>query len=88
MDLLIVIICHAQWSLASLELKYGNKFVTGGEDMWVRLFDFFTGEELGKLLRFHRFLNIIELITTLALFLKKLNYKAACISNRCGSAHV
>jgi hypothetical protein len=67
MDLLRVIICHAQWSLASLELKYGNKFVTGGEDMWGRLFDFFTGEELGKLLRFHRFLNIIELITTVAL---------------------
>jgi hypothetical protein len=71
MDLLRVIICHAQWRLASVEPKYGNKFVTGGEDTWVRLFDFFTGEELGKLLRFHRFLNIIELITTLALFLKK-----------------
>ncbi|CAO2822747.1 unnamed protein product [Amaranthus hypochondriacus] len=31
---------------ASLEPKYGNKFVAGGEDMWVRLFDFHTGEEI------------------------------------------
>lgn len=38
--------------LASLELKNGNKCVTGGEDMWVRVFDFFTGEELGKFLCF------------------------------------
>ncbi|XP_074281032.1 uncharacterized protein LOC141605976 [Silene latifolia] len=30
---------------ASLEPKYGNKFVAGGEDMWVRVFDFHTGEE-------------------------------------------
>ncbi|CAO2822746.1 unnamed protein product [Amaranthus hypochondriacus] len=31
---------------ASLEPKYGIKFVAGGEDMWVRLFDFHTGEEI------------------------------------------
>ncbi|KAM7256524.1 hypothetical protein ACFE04_012265 [Oxalis oulophora] len=32
---------------ASLEPKFGNKFVVGGEDMWVHLFDFHTGEEIG-----------------------------------------
>ncbi|KAK8525014.1 hypothetical protein V6N13_016007 [Hibiscus sabdariffa] len=32
---------------ASLEPKNGNKFIAGGEDMWVRVFDFHTGEELG-----------------------------------------
>ncbi|XP_070030561.1 uncharacterized protein LOC107808014 isoform X3 [Nicotiana tabacum] len=31
---------------ASLEPKYGLKFVAGGEDMWIRVFDFHTGEEL------------------------------------------
>ncbi|KAK4357736.1 hypothetical protein RND71_023346 [Anisodus tanguticus] len=31
---------------ASLEPKYGFKFVVGGEDMWIRVFDFHTGEEL------------------------------------------
>lgn len=31
---------------ASLEPKYGNKFVAGGEDMWVRVFDFHTGQEI------------------------------------------
>ncbi|CAH9089422.1 unnamed protein product [Cuscuta epithymum] len=31
---------------ATLEPKYGFKFVAGGEDMWVRVFDFNTGEEL------------------------------------------
>ncbi|GMH04488.1 hypothetical protein Nepgr_006327 [Nepenthes gracilis] len=31
---------------ASLEPKYGNKFTAGGEDMWVRVFDFHTGEEI------------------------------------------
>ncbi|PPS01847.1 hypothetical protein GOBAR_AA18822 [Gossypium barbadense] len=34
---------------ASLEPKYGNKFVAGGEDMWVRVFDFHTGDEIGCL---------------------------------------
>lgn len=33
---------------ASLEPKSGNKFVAGGEDMWVRLFDFHTGDEIGE----------------------------------------
>ncbi|KAK2982127.1 hypothetical protein RJ640_029644 [Escallonia rubra] len=31
---------------ASLEPKYGVKFVAGGEDMWLRVFDFHTGEEI------------------------------------------
>lgn len=35
---------------ASLEPKYGNKFIAGGEDMWVHVFDFHTGNEIGKLL--------------------------------------
>ncbi|XP_020587430.1 serine-threonine kinase receptor-associated protein-like isoform X2 [Phalaenopsis equestris] len=33
---------------ASLEPKFGNIFVAGGEDMWVRIFDFHTGEEIGE----------------------------------------
>ena len=31
---------------ASLEPTMGNMFVVGGEDLWVRLFDFHTGEEI------------------------------------------
>ncbi|CAN1331415.1 Serine-threonine kinase receptor-associated protein [Linum perenne] len=31
---------------ASLEPRYGNKFIAGGEDMWVHVFDFHTGEEI------------------------------------------
>eukprot|EP00252_Welwitschia_mirabilis_P007069 TRINITY_DN18120_c1_g1_i2.p1 TRINITY_DN18120_c1_g1~~TRINITY_DN18120_c1_g1_i2.p1 ORF type:complete len:124 (-),score=24.30 TRINITY_DN18120_c1_g1_i2:573-944(-) len=31
---------------ASLEPTMGNLFVAGGEDMWVRLFDFHTGDEI------------------------------------------
>ncbi|XVF88440.1 hypothetical protein PTKIN_Ptkin19aG0051300 [Pterospermum kingtungense] len=31
---------------ASLEPKYGHKFIAGGEDMWVRVFDFHTGDEI------------------------------------------
>ena len=31
---------------ASLEPTMGNMFVAGGEDPWVRLFDFHTGEEI------------------------------------------
>jgi len=34
----------------SLEPKFGNKFVAGGEDMWVHVFDFHTGNEIGELL--------------------------------------
>ena len=33
---------------ASLEPKSGSKFIAGGEDMWVHVFDFFTGEEISK----------------------------------------
>ncbi|TYH48706.1 hypothetical protein ES332_D10G085600v1 [Gossypium tomentosum] len=32
---------------ASLEPKHGDKFIAGGEDMWVHVFDFHTGKELG-----------------------------------------
>lgn len=32
---------------ASLEPKYGNKFIAGGEDMWIHVFDFHTGDEIG-----------------------------------------
>lgn len=35
---------------ASLEPKLGNKFVAGGEDMWIHVFDFNTGEQIGKFL--------------------------------------
>ncbi|XP_059638052.1 uncharacterized protein LOC132279981 [Cornus florida] len=31
---------------ASLEPKYGVKFIAGGEDMWIHVFDFYTGEEI------------------------------------------
>uniref|UniRef100_A0A453KQJ9 Serine-threonine kinase receptor-associated protein n=1 Tax=Aegilops tauschii subsp. strangulata TaxID=200361 RepID=A0A453KQJ9_AEGTS len=31
---------------ASLEPKSGSKFIAGGEDMWVHVFDFLTGEEI------------------------------------------
>jgi hypothetical protein len=37
---------------ASLEPKSGSKFVAGGEDLWVHVFDFFTGEEIGMLYPF------------------------------------
>ncbi len=26
-----------------------SKFIAGGDDMWVRLFDFTTGDEIGEL---------------------------------------
>lgn len=35
---------------ASLEPKLDSKFIAGGEDMWVHLFDFHIGEEIGKFL--------------------------------------
>ncbi|KAG6587904.1 serine-threonine kinase receptor-associated protein-like isoform X1 [Cucurbita pepo subsp. pepo] len=31
---------------ASLEPKYGMKFIAGGEDMWIHVFDFHTGDEI------------------------------------------
>ncbi|KAF5771660.1 hypothetical protein HanRHA438_Chr13g0579101 [Helianthus annuus] len=31
----------------SLEPKLGDKFIAGGEVMWIRLSDFNTGEEIG-----------------------------------------
>ncbi|RZC52065.1 hypothetical protein C5167_020489 [Papaver somniferum] len=31
---------------ASLEPKHGNKFVAAGEDMWIQLFNFRTGEDI------------------------------------------
>lgn len=31
---------------ASLEPKFGNIFIAGGEDMWIRVFDFDTGKEI------------------------------------------
>ncbi|KAJ9140927.1 hypothetical protein P3X46_031517 [Hevea brasiliensis] len=31
---------------ASLEPKYGNKFIVGGEDMWIHVYDFHTGDEI------------------------------------------
>jgi serine-threonine kinase receptor-associated protein len=37
---------------ASLDPETGSKFVTGGEDLWVHVFDFFTGEEIGKFICF------------------------------------
>lgn len=42
---------------ASLEPKYGNKFIAGGEDMWVHVFDFHTGEEVGKFPRIHMYFS-------------------------------
>lgn len=33
---------------ASLEPRLGNKFVAGGQDMWVHVFDFHTGAEIGE----------------------------------------
>lgn len=35
---------------ASLEPKLGNKFIAGGEDMWVHIYDYHTGKEIGKYL--------------------------------------
>lgn len=45
---------------ASLEPKFGNKFVAGGEDLWVHVFDFHTGNEIGKSLdiKLHLYVQI------------------------------
>lgn len=32
---------------ASLEPKFGNRFIAGGEDMLIHVFDFHIGEEIG-----------------------------------------
>ena len=53
---------------ASLEPILGNKFIAGGEDMWIHVFDFHTGEELSlwipvlSLSIFFYFLSFIDLI--------------------------
>ncbi|XP_008785435.1 serine-threonine kinase receptor-associated protein isoform X2 [Phoenix dactylifera] len=31
---------------ASLEPKFGNRFIAGGEDLWVHVFDFHSGEQI------------------------------------------
>lgn len=47
---------------ASLEPKLGNKFIAGGEDMWVHIYDFHTGKEIGKyLLNWRSSSNILPL---------------------------
>jgi serine-threonine kinase receptor-associated protein len=38
---------------ASLEPKSGSKFIAGGEDMWVHVFDFVTGEAISKSIYFN-----------------------------------
>ena len=44
---------------ASLEPKSGNKFIAGGEDMWVHVFDFVTGEEISKSICFNILLSML-----------------------------
>ncbi|TXG61322.1 hypothetical protein EZV62_012685 [Acer yangbiense] len=57
---------------ASLEPKYGNKFIAGGEDMWVHVFDFHTGDEIG--------LFVIAIVNNLYL-------DAACNKGHHGPVH-
>ncbi|KAA3468329.1 Serine-threonine kinase receptor-associated [Gossypium australe] len=49
---------------ASLEPIYGNKFIAGGEDMWVRVFDFQSGDEIGMFLYINLCIALYFLVIT------------------------
>lgn len=49
---------------ASLEPIYGNKFIAGGEGMWVRVFDFHTRDEIGMLSYINLCIGLYFLIIT------------------------
>lgn len=51
---------------ASLEPKFGNRFIAGGEDMWVHVFDFHTGEEIGRLYGARKYLETV--VTLISIF--------------------
>lgn len=53
---------------ASLEPRFGNKFVAGGEDLWVHVFDFHTGAEIGKTSSLFFFFWILVKLHTLSCF--------------------
>lgn len=56
---------------ASLEPKFGNKFIAGGEDMWIRVFDFHTGAEIGKFVLFYLYVPFLPIS---AIFLRSLEF--------------
>lgn len=66
---------------ASLEPKFGNRFIAGGEDMWVHVFDFHTGEEIGRLCGACRYLEtLVSLINVFVCVLPFLViFSAICI---------